>query len=135
MIDQKFAQWLGLQLPDSSQSQLLLSAILSCELGDGHVCIELDNLAQIIAHWPDPLKAIAQSLLLAEHVSDSALLDQLLVGDGSKLTPLVIDNRRLYLLSLLALRMQSRREIVGNINPQQSASSCGISKNATGQIF
>ncbi|OUS24727.1 exodeoxyribonuclease V subunit alpha ['Osedax' symbiont bacterium Rs2_46_30_T18] len=97
VIDLKFAQWLGLQLPRSSQTQLLLSAILSCELGDGHVCIELDNLQQIIAHWPDPLKVVAQRLLLAESVSNSALSDQLLIGDGCKLTPLVIDNRRLYL--------------------------------------
>ena len=97
VIDLKFSQWLGLQLPQSSQTQLLLSAILSCELGDGHVCIELDHLGKIIAHWPDQLKLLAQRMLLPELVANSQLSDQLLIGDGTKLTPLVIDNRRLYL--------------------------------------
>ena len=34
---------------------------------------------------------------MPELVVNSQLSDQLLIGDGTKLTPLVIDNRRLYL--------------------------------------
>ena len=135
VIDQKFAQWLGLQLPDSSQSQLLLSAILSCELGDGHVCIELDNLAQIISHWPDPLKAIAQRLLLAEHVSDSALLDQLLVGDGSKLTPLVIDNRRLYLYRYWRYECKVAAKLLAASIPSHQPVAAGFLKTQLDKYF
>ncbi|MEH6443324.1 MAG: exodeoxyribonuclease V subunit alpha [Oceanospirillaceae bacterium] len=96
VVDVKFAQWLAQKLPASSNNQLLLGALLSAELGDGHVCVALDNLFETIEHWPvDQIKSA--TALLGDKSSAQSLLDNQIIGDGSCITPLVIDNNRLYL--------------------------------------
>ncbi|NRA22638.1 MAG: exodeoxyribonuclease V subunit alpha [Oceanospirillaceae bacterium] len=95
-IDLQFCQWLQQQLPQSSESQLFLSALVSAALAEGHVCIDLRDLEAIIERWPVPIRSTAIQLLptATEH---GLLVDQQIIGDGNGLTPLVIDNQRLYL--------------------------------------
>jgi len=93
-IDLQFSQWLAQKLPKSSTKSLLLSALVSSELAQGHVCIDLNCLDEIIEHWPSVIRVTAMKILSGEQ---RALIDGKIIGDGSVLTPLVIDNNRLYL--------------------------------------
>lgn len=92
-MDLQFSHWLKRQLPNSSDSQLLLGALVSEQLSQGHVCINLAVLESIVEQWPVQLRHNALQILSAQ----PTLIDMQIIGDGSKLTPLVIDNNRLYL--------------------------------------
>ena len=101
-IDVSLSRWLASQLPKSDPCQLLLCALVSCELGEGHVCIALDDLTLTTVHWPRVLQAEAQEYLSAARSIDKEdrfkhLVDNKLIGDGQCVTPLVLDNNRLYL--------------------------------------
>jgi exodeoxyribonuclease V alpha subunit len=96
VIDVKFCRWLAEKLPQSSNRQLLLCAIVSSELGDGHVCINTDQLSAIVEHWPSELAQALQNILLVDSSSEP-LVDGILIGDGSSITPLVKEANRLYL--------------------------------------
>jgi len=93
-IDLQFCQWLAKKLTDSTDKSLLLSALVSSQLAQGHVCIDLNQLDEIVDHWPSELRIIVLEILSRQ---TSALIDGKIISDGSILTPLVIDNNRLYL--------------------------------------
>jgi exodeoxyribonuclease V alpha subunit len=95
-IDVRFSQWLIKKVPTASANQVILSALVSHQLGEGHVCIALDKLIEIYQHWPKILRTQMQQLLNIDQ-DRSELVDQILIGDGSVLTPLVIEGNRLYL--------------------------------------
>ncbi|MGB1239949.1 MAG: exodeoxyribonuclease V subunit alpha, partial [Pseudomonadales bacterium] len=96
-LDVHFARWLALKIPDSSERQLMLAALLSQQLAEGHVCIALDRLDQVLASWPAILAEPARALLFNGPLDANALLDNKLIGDGATLTPLVLARGRLYL--------------------------------------
>lgn len=101
-IDVSLSRWLASQLPESDPCQLLLCALVSHELGEGHVCIALDDLTLTIEPWPNVFQAEAQGYLSATYSLDKEvrfrhLVDNKLIGDGQRVTPLVLDNNRLYL--------------------------------------
>ena len=90
---------------------VLLAALVSHQVGRGHVCLDLNvmlqNPARTLALPPDeavtrpealPL-ATPRDLLSSVFLEDclSALGDSGAVGDGSRPSPLVLDDRRLYL--------------------------------------
>lgn len=100
VIDLRFSQWLFKKIPDASDSQLLLSALVSHQLGDGHVCIDLNALSDVYVQWPKSVREQIRRLVNLEPLIGQnfiPLIDQRIVGDGSVLTPLVLDKNRLYL--------------------------------------
>lgn len=96
VIDIRFSHWIAQKIPAATQIQLLLSSLVSQQLGEGHVCIALNNLPDIYQHWPRAQRDILHSILSTQLDSDQ-LIDQVLIGDGRVITPLVLDNQRLYL--------------------------------------
>ena len=94
-LDIHFAQWLAQQKPDLNPKVELLAALVSQQLGEGHVCIHLQQIPMLTMHWPESLKLILTGL--NEEEQQRQLLDQHILGDGSSLTPLVLDKQRVYL--------------------------------------
>ena len=120
-VDLQFAKQLVKLTPISDQksadSALLLLALLSHQVGRGHVCIDLAGLlsepnSQLAI--PPPEKRYPQSKLAAKEAAEAnlpaSLLSELnpdaaeqlllrteLASDGTKVTPLVIDSQRLYM--------------------------------------
>jgi len=101
LFDIKFTQWLAKKLPESDPAQLLLNAIVSRDLTHGHVCIELSSLESRLASWPSHIDVKARQILSGFDLSlqpqlGHSLIDNMLIGDGSVITPLVLDQQRLY---------------------------------------
>lgn len=120
-VDLQFAKQLIQLTPISDQkardSALLLLALLSHQVGRGHVCIDLANLlsapnSQLAI--PPPEKRYPQSKLAAKEAAEANLPESLLselnpdsveqlllktelASDGSIVTPLVIDSGRIYM--------------------------------------
>jgi len=93
LFDIKFTQWLAKKLPESDPAQLLLSAIVSRDLTHGHVCIELSSLESRLASWPSHIVVQARQILSGFDLSlqpqpGHSLIDNMLIGDGSVITPI-----------------------------------------------
>ncbi len=95
-IDLRFSQWLIKKVPSANATQILLSALVSYQLGEGHVCIALDKVSELYQQWPKLLRSQVQQLLNIGQESQ-VIIDHILIGDGSVLTPLVLEDNRLYL--------------------------------------
>ncbi len=124
-IDVKFAQWLARQLPDSSPYQLLLSALVSYQLADGHVCLNMKNVADTIGHWPAQLASEADEFLSnqgwAEAAVDGKLIaDVQMLASGTELSPLVIDNNRLYLYRYWQYECKVAAKLMAAVVPQSN---------------
>ncbi len=95
-LDIQFAQ---LVVPESQPARLLAAACVSAEAGEGHVCFPLSNLCE--AHlFAGRQPALAQAIWQAAGAPDdwlSHFADWPAVSDGSRVTPLVLSNQRLYL--------------------------------------
>jgi len=107
-LDGGFAEFLKTEEPDTPEPVLLMAALVSHQLGRGHICLDLETLIsapeetlslppegsagkKIPAHSPNVLKTISLSHL-ARHLKASPL-----VGSGPGNTPLVLCSGLLYL--------------------------------------
>ncbi|BBB29068.1 exodeoxyribonuclease V subunit alpha [Neptunomonas japonica] len=109
-LDLHFARWLIQQQPKAPEALILLAALASQQLGEGHVCIHLAKLELIWSAWPSSLRDQA-SLLVSSQPADT-LLDHDILGDGGQLTPLVLDKERLYLYRYWQYECQVARSLL-----------------------
>ncbi|HLR86478.1 MAG TPA: hypothetical protein VK064_01190, partial [Wenzhouxiangella sp.] len=84
-IDSALAEFLGRQFPDASTAQCQLAALVSRQLGDGHLCLPIKLLEEHATRHGLPQTGSAE---LLEN-------NPLLAADGSR--PLVMDRDSLYL--------------------------------------
>jgi exodeoxyribonuclease V alpha subunit len=95
-LDIQFARLLA----DESQPALLLAAAcVSAEAGEGHVCLPLENLSEARL-FAGRQPALAQALWQAAGAPENwteRLAGWSALSDGSLVTPLVLNNQRLYL--------------------------------------
>ncbi len=105
-LDYQFAKFISLHATKANQNlTTLVAALVSFELGKGHICLILSqlNCRQLFG-----LSAAKSALLLDGVESDkgdlpvieqwvNTLLSESFLSDGSQATPLVIDGDRLYL--------------------------------------
>lgn len=96
-VDFHFARWLDKQHPTANEAVLVLAAIVSRHLGDGHICIRTDTLTSLVAYWPVSIRESLNVLLPASTAQVEALVDGKVLGMGEVLTPLVLNQDRLYL--------------------------------------
>ena len=123
-FDQYFAKRLAAVVREESPEVLLGAALASRAVAQGHVCVDLARLQESIlpdlvgegvtvSSLPDPEKMIAK------------LLDCPLVSDGSRQTPLVLQEKRLYLYrywqyeNKLAAHLLRRAELLAEVADQQ----------------
>ena len=95
-LDIQFAR---LVATESQPALLLAAACISAEAGEGHVCLPLSNLCED-SLFAGRQPALAQAIWQAAGKPDdwpSHLADWSAVSDGSRVTPLVLSNQRLYL--------------------------------------
>ena len=95
-LDIQFAR---LVATESQPALLLAAACVSAEAGEGHVCLPLSNLCED-SLFAGRQPALAQAIWQAAGAPDdwpSRLADWSAVSDGSRVTPLVLSNQRLYL--------------------------------------
>jgi exodeoxyribonuclease V alpha subunit len=107
-LDGAFAEFLKAEMPDTPEPVLLMAALVSHQLGRGHICLDLEALLrapektlslppedrtaeQMPAQTPDVLKTISLSHLV-RHLEASPL-----VASGRGNTPLVLCSGLLYL--------------------------------------
>ncbi|MFC4764939.1 exodeoxyribonuclease V subunit alpha [Dyella koreensis] len=91
-LDTAFARFLAEQDTQADPAWLLLAALLSRQLADGHLCLDL-SMWQMLAdeqswpsHWRDAIERALQAHSLPTWI-----------GSGEGATPLVLDGTRLYL--------------------------------------
>ncbi|WP_033783985.1 exodeoxyribonuclease V subunit alpha [Pantoea sp. 9140] len=95
-LDIQFAR---LVATESQPALLLAAACVSAEAGEGHVCLPLNNLCED-SLFAGRQPALAQAIWQAAGKPDdwpSLLADWSAVSNGSRVTPLVLSNQRLYL--------------------------------------
>ncbi|MGY8869915.1 MAG: exodeoxyribonuclease V subunit alpha [Pseudomonadales bacterium] len=114
-LDLHFARWLVQQQANAPDALVLLAALVSQQLGEGHVCIHLGKLELIWSAWPGLLRD--QASLLISSQSPTALLDHDLLGDGEQLTPLVLDKGRLYLYRYWQYECQVAKDLLARAKP------------------
>lgn len=90
-VDFHFSNWLKQKCPQISESNQLLAALVSHQLGMGHICVHSDQLSELISPWPEELRSRAGALLAKIN------LDSVVLSDGAQVTPLVYDFDRYYL--------------------------------------
>jgi len=91
-LDVAFARFLAEQDADADGAWLLLAALLSRRVADGHLCLDLslwEPLAEEQA-WPAPWREAIARILGEMHTPSW-------IGSGNDATPLVLDSMRLYL--------------------------------------
>ena len=123
-VDLHFSRWLKQQHPSVNQSLLALAAIVSRHLGDGHICVRIDSLMGLIAYWPMSVREPLRALLPSDTASMSALVDETVLGTGDELTPLVLNQDRVYLYQYFQYECQVARKLLslageGDVNPEQ----------------
>lgn len=98
-LDAALAHFMAERDGNASPSLLWLTALLSRQLADGHLCLDLDALAEQADEqdWPSSWRNRLRNL----DEQRAALLDSPLVADGRNgnpvTAPLVLDGSRLYL--------------------------------------
>lgn len=108
-IDVAFVRFLHAEVPDAQAPLLLAAALVSHQLGRGHVCLDLRSTvrapAETLALPPHQDPSGLPAVLRPEDLITGWTLDTWrshlqhaeLVDDGSGRTPLVLDGHRLYL--------------------------------------
>lgn len=109
-LDIHFSNWLVQQKPQLSKNLALLAALVSQQLGEGHVCINLKNLETIWSAWPVVLREEALQIVSSQPVEE--LLDSKILGNGQHLTPLVLDKGRLYLYRYWRYECQVAKDLL-----------------------
>ena len=142
-VDLQFAKQLvelaQISDPADADSALLLLALLSHQVGRGHVCIELPSLVRepnLRLAIPPLEKRYRQSQLAAKETAQAHLPDTLianftpqsivqlllrtkLASDGSTVAPLVIDSDRLYMRRYWQYEQQVIRAIQSRLTPRK----------------
>jgi exodeoxyribonuclease V alpha subunit len=98
-LDVALARFLGERDPAAAPAVLWLAGLLSRQLADGHLCLDLDALAELADEqdWPISWRRQLQTLTTHPHqLADSPLVASDSEGDPAS-APLVLDDRRLYL--------------------------------------
>jgi len=90
-VDYQLAHFLSDKIVYSPEN-ILLSALVSYELATGNVCLPLSRLQSPQDYWPDEI-----SDLLIKIDWSRVELDELVLGSGESVTPLVLDKERFYL--------------------------------------
>ncbi len=96
-LDYQFGRFIASQELENSQQVGFLAALLSHELGKGHICIDLAHLdiSQMLGLYGE------QAAELNRVISDidwlALMQSSSVVGDGANAKPLVLDGSRLYL--------------------------------------
>ena len=85
-LDYQFGRFIAQQ--GGSEQAVLIATLVSAELAQGHVCVQLDNLPLC-----SPVLQQCIRELDLRHLKTEAEL----IGDGSTLTPLVLQQNRVYL--------------------------------------
>lgn len=130
-LDLHFAHWLTTQQPSMPDFLVLLAALTSQQLGEGHVCVDLKQLDLLWADWPTTLREEAR--LLRGKQSVAQLVDHLILGDGQAValdeasvvalnkspvvTPLVLDKGRLYLYRYWQYECQVAVDLLARATP------------------
>lgn len=121
-LDIHFAVWLTKQQPNMPDFLVLLAALTSQQLGEGHVCIDLEQLDLLWSPWPVNLREEAERL--KDEQSIAQLVDQLILGAGygalevkSAVTPLVLDKGRLYLYRYWRYECQVAADLLARATP------------------
>ncbi|WP_395117535.1 exodeoxyribonuclease V subunit alpha [Rhodanobacter sp. FW102-FHT14D06] len=95
-LDVAFARFLIEREPNIAPALAWLAAVLSRQLADGHLCLDLAGLDALANEqdWPDDWRALADTLR-----DDPPASSLLAAGDGGEpaSAPLVLDGGRLYL--------------------------------------
>ncbi len=83
---------------DNSPLVSLIAALLSHELGKGNVCLPLSFLTQDVFFDLDNITTdtLKQTANLSSESNRQQLLSSSVIGDGSAVTPIVLDNDNLY---------------------------------------
>ncbi len=76
----------------ASEVAVLAGTLVSAELAEGHVCLMLERLSEVVREKSRELKWLVRQYPLSSLTPEAGI-----VGDGSDLTPLVLDNGKLYL--------------------------------------
>lgn len=125
-LDWHFARWLAAQHPSAQEHHLLMAALVSQQLGEGHVCVDI---RQLQACW-QPGNAITQQVLaLLAEVEISQWLVAPLLGDGTQITPLVYDNQRIYLYRY----WQAERQVAKRL--QRRAMPCPVNADEVSPLL
>ncbi|SFG54433.1 exodeoxyribonuclease V subunit alpha [Neptunomonas qingdaonensis] len=138
-LDLHFANWLTTQQPNMPDFLVLLAALTSQQLGEGHVCIDLQQLDLLWADWPTSLREEAGRLRRKQSVAQ--LVDHLILGDGQAaaldkgsvvaldeapvaavdkrgvVTPLILDKGRLYLYRYWQYECQVAVDLLARATP------------------
>ncbi|MET0934885.1 MAG: exodeoxyribonuclease V subunit alpha [Luteibacter sp.] len=83
-VDRAFARFLATLDTAADPRVLMAAALVSRELGEGHICVDLDTLAAAEPQLAGPTDWLVASPLVA-------------VGEGNSAAPLVLDDSLLYL--------------------------------------
>ena len=121
-LDIHFAVWLTKQQPNMPDFLVLLAALTSQQLGEGHVCIDLEQLDLLWSAWPVSLREEAERLRGEQSIDK--LVDQLILGAGHSalevqpaVTPLVLDKGRLYLYRYWRYECQVAADLLARATP------------------
>jgi len=131
MLDIALARFLGERDADAAPALLWLAALLSRQLADGHLCLDLDALPELAVEqdWPSGWPALQQSFA----TRPAALMDSPLVADGSDgepgKAPLVRDGHRLYLR-----RYWNHERVVAGAIRDRLAQALPLSGNLTDEL-
>ncbi|MDN3681402.1 exodeoxyribonuclease V subunit alpha [Vibrio tapetis subsp. quintayensis] len=96
-LDYQFGRFIANQEPTQSERVGFLAALLSHELGKGHICIDLTKLdiSQMLGLYGEQA---AELNLIVSDVNWLSLMQRAsVIGSGSQAKPLVLDGSRLYL--------------------------------------
>lgn len=107
-LDWHFARWLSTQHPAAQESQLLMAALVSQQLGEGHVCVDVRQLHTLWQPSTATTKHVLAVLAKEETASWQAAP---LFGKGEQITPLVYDNGRIYLYRYWQAERQVARRL------------------------
>lgn len=96
-LDYQFGRFIASQETTHSEQIGFLAALLSHELGKGHICIDLTTLeiSQMLGLYGE--QAAELNLITSEVDWLSLMQSASVVGSGSQAKPLVLDGSRLYL--------------------------------------
>jgi len=130
-IDWAFARFLSNQKPDSPDLAILCAALTSCQLGRGHICLDipalLDDVCATLSLPVEkgsedtfschPIEILSQ---ISQPALEQSLLDSDLACKGNGNTPLVLFNDRIYLRRYWQYEQQVAQSILRRIEHQFS---------------
>lgn len=129
-VDYQLAQLMAGKSPDAPELWLL-SALVSYELSTGNVCLPLSKLQSPSDYWPEE---IAEHLALVDW--SQIEMDQLVLGAGDNVTPLVMDKERFYLYRYWQYECQVAQELLqrtGSVETDESLLKSGLARYFSSQ--